>query len=151
MDTETWYASLRKPWWILSQQNIRLIWNIFYPILYIANIGIFYKLFFHDILIWEAVPFWLNLVVTFLFTPIQMRYHNLWLAAMDIAVVWLTIIWCMATIRPYSHDITNFYTVYLVWVSMLGAMQLTLTILNVRSKPKTASSYGLIQQPFSLR
>lgn len=134
METQQWYASLKKPSWIISQQNIRLIWNIFYPILYMANIGILYKLFFHDILLWDAVPFWLNLVVTFLFTPIQMRLHNLWLAALDIGVVWITIIWCLFTIRLYSSDIMRVYELYLLWVSILGVMQTALVVKNLKRR-----------------
>ena len=57
---------------------------------------------FHKKVPWRAtLPFVINLVANLIFTPIQFGLRNLTLAAVDILVVWVTILWCMIAIWPH--------------------------------------------------
>ena len=50
-----------------------------------------------------ALPFAINLVANLIFTPIQFGLRNLPLAAVDILVVWGTIVWMMLAIWPHHR------------------------------------------------
>ena len=50
-----------------------------------------------------ALPFAINLVANLIFTPIQFGMRNLPLAAVDILVIWGTILWTMLSIWPHHR------------------------------------------------
>jgi len=77
-----------------------------------------------------ALPFILNLIFNFLFTPIQFGYRNLLLATIDILFVLFTLIWAMVAIFPYVKWITYIQIPYLLWVSFASILQVTITYLN---------------------
>lgn len=77
-----------------------------------------------------ALPFLLNLVFNFAFTPIQFGLKNNLLAAFDILLVFGTLIWAMIVIYPYSSSITYVQIPYLLWVTFATVLQLTITHLN---------------------
>ncbi len=59
-----------------------------------------------------------NLIANLAFTPIQFGLRNLPLAALDIAIVWITILWAMNAIWPYHRWITVAQIPYLIWVTI---------------------------------
>ncbi len=77
-----------------------------------------------------ALPFMLNLVFNFIFTPIQFGLRNNLLAAVDILLVLGTLIWAMYAIFPYARWITYINIPYVLWVSFAAVLQLTITYLN---------------------
>ena len=77
-----------------------------------------------------ALPFILNLVFNFAFTPLQFGLKNLLLSSIDILLVLVTLIWAMAAIYPYADWITYIQIPYLLWVSFATVLQLTITWLN---------------------
>jgi len=76
------------------------------------------------------LPFILNLVFNFAFTPLQFGLKNNLLAAIDILLVLGTLIWSMIAIYPYAKWITYIQIPYLIWVSFASILQLTVTYLN---------------------
>ncbi len=65
------------------------------------------------------------------FTPIQFGLRNLPLAAVDIVVVLLTIVWWIALAwRPGSEWIALVLSPYLVWVSIATVLQFSITLMN---------------------
>ncbi|MCE9517455.1 tryptophan-rich sensory protein, partial [Candidatus Nomurabacteria bacterium] len=52
------------------------------------------------------------------------------LAAIDILLVLVTLIWAMVAIFPYAKWITYIQIPYLMWVSFATVLQLTITYLN---------------------
>jgi tryptophan-rich sensory protein len=52
------------------------------------------------------------------------------LAALDIVVVWGTIIWSMAAIWPYSLWVMLAQIPYFVWVSIATVLQIYITLSN---------------------
>lgn len=77
------------------------------------------------------LPFVLNLVFNFAFTPLQFGLQNNLFAAIDILFVWGTIIWAGVAIYPYVPWVVYVNTPYLLWVSFASVLQLTITYLNL--------------------
>jgi translocator protein len=77
-----------------------------------------------------ALPFVLNLIFNFSFTPIQFGLRNNLLAAIDIILIWLTIVWSMVAIFPILTWVVYLEIPYLIWVSIATVLQLTITYLN---------------------
>lgn len=79
------------------------------------------------------LPFLLNLVFNFAFTPIQFGLKNNLLAACDILLVLVTLIWALWGLWRSSVDlrwIVYANIPYLLWVSFATILQLTITYLN---------------------
>jgi len=77
-----------------------------------------------------VLPFILNLIFNFAFTPLQFGLKNNLLAAIDILLVWGTLLWLMVAIYPHARWITYIQIPYLLWVSFASILQLTITYLN---------------------
>ena len=77
-----------------------------------------------------VLPFILNLIFNFAFTPLQFGLKNNLLAAIDILLALGTLIWAMVAIYPHARWITYIQIPYLLWVSFATVLQLTITYLN---------------------
>ena len=127
----TWYDSLAKPAWTPPPSTIGAIWSVIYPLIAIAVVGTVLKVVRGDLPRLVLVPMCLNLVANIAFTPIQFGLRNLPLAAVDIAVVLVTIVWWMALVwRPGSMWILAPLAPYLAWVSTATVLQLSITLAN---------------------
>lgn len=78
-----------------------------------------------------ALPFILNLIFNFSFTPLQFGLKNNLLSAVDILLVLGTLIWAMVAIYPHARWITYMQIPYLLWVCFATVLQLTVTYLNL--------------------
>ncbi len=125
-----WYDSLAKPSWTPAPATIGTIWQILYPIILITFAYVFVQAFRGKVSWMVALPFAINLVANLIFTPIQFGMRNLPLAAVDILIVWATIIWCMVAIWQHSKWISLAQVPYLIWVSLATVLQLTITFWN---------------------
>jgi benzodiazapine receptor len=90
-----------------------------------------YLFFTKRISFWILLPFILNLIFNFAFTPLQFGLQNNLLAAIDILLVLGTLIWAMVAIYPYAPWVTYINIPYLAWVSFATVLQLTITYLNL--------------------
>ena len=129
-NTYSWYAQLKKPSWAPPSWLFGPAWTILYILIAITFGSVFYKMFVGDILWVVALPFILNLVFNFAFTPIQFKLKNNFLAAVDITLVFGTIVWAFVAIWPYEHWVVYTNIPYLLWVSFATVLQLTITYLN---------------------
>ena len=77
-----------------------------------------------------ALPFAINLAANLIFTPIQFGMRNLPLAAVDILIVWATIIWMMVVVWRHYHWVAVAQVPYFVWVSLATVLQLSITWMN---------------------
>lgn len=125
-----WYQALEKPAWTPAPGTIGTIWTILYPIIFVTFGIIFYKAFKREIPLVVVLPFLINLIANFAFTPIQFGLKNLPLAAVDILVVWLTIVWGMISIWPHAKILSLLQIPYLTWVSIATTLQLSIAFLN---------------------
>ena len=100
-----WYDSVAKPSWTPAPSTISLIWMILYPIILISFGFVFVQAFRSKVSRRLAVPFAVNLVANLLFMPLFSGLRSVPLAAVDIVIVWATIIWCVVAVWPvYSID-----------------------------------------------
>ena len=76
------------------------------------------------------LPFILNLVFNFAFTPLQFGLQINLLAAIDIVLVLGTMVWAGFVIYPYYSWVVYVNIPYLLWVSFATVLQLTITYLN---------------------
>ncbi len=130
MDWMTWYNGLDKPSWTPAPATIGLIWQILYPII-LVTFGFVFVQMFRGKISWKiALPFAINLVANLIFTPIQFGMRNLPLAAVDILIVWGTIIWMSVVIWKHYRWVSLAQIPYFVWVSLASVLQLSITAMN---------------------
>lgn len=130
MNTNNWYKQLIKPAWAPPAWLFGPAWTVLY-ILIAISFGSMFWMAYQERIPWVvALPFVLNLVFNFAFTPLQFGLRSNLLAAVDIVGVLGTLIWAMAAIYPYAGWITFIQAPYLLWVSFATVLQLTITWLN---------------------
>lgn len=125
-----WYNSLTKPSWTPAPSTISLIWMFLYPII-VASFGFVFVEAFRTKLprrVW--LPFAANLVANLLFMPIFAGLRNVTLAAVDILIVWATLVWCVVAVWPHCRWVALAQGPYFVWVSIATVLQLSITALN---------------------
>lgn len=125
-----WYNGLAKPSWTPAPSTISLIWMILYPVI-LASFGfVFVKAYRHTIPRKVVLPFAINLVANLLFMPIFSGLRNVPLAAVDIVIVWATILWVIVAIWPNYRWVALAQLPYFVWVSTATVIQLAITAMN---------------------
>ncbi len=125
-----WYDALAKPSWTPEPATIGLIWRILYPVI-VLTFGFVFVQAIRGKLPWlVALPFAINLIANLLFTPIQFGLRNLPLAAVDIVVVWITIVVMMVAIWKHHRWVAVAQLPYFVWVSIATVLQLSITWSN---------------------
>lgn len=125
-----WYAALIKPAWAPPAWLFSPVWTVLYVIIGITFGYVFYQAFSKKLPWFFALPFALNLVFNFAFTPIQFGLQNNLLAAADILLVLATLLWALVVIYPRYRWVTLANVPYLLWVSFATVLQLTITYLN---------------------
>ena len=130
MDFMTWYNQLRKPSWTPEPSVIGTIWTILYPVIFVVNGYVLYEAVKGRISWWVALPFVINLIANFAFTPIQFGLKNLPLSTVDISIIWLTIVWAMIAIWPHAKWVTVAFVPYLLWVTTASVLQFSITFMN---------------------
>ena len=126
----TWYENLNKPSWTPSPGIIGLAWTLIYPLI-IFSVGYALVLVVRGkISAWVLVPFGLNLLFNFAFTPLFMGQRNLPWALVDCVLLLLSIIWIMVVIFPNSKAIFYAQVPYLAWVTAATSVMVALNWLN---------------------
>ena len=98
MNAYKWYKKLKKPSWSPPNWLFGPDWTFLYILITISFGKVFLLAFKNEISFFVYLPFVLNLIFNFIFTPIQFGLKNNLLAAIDIILIWLTIVWSMMVI-----------------------------------------------------
>jgi translocator protein len=142
MNTYNWYSQLIKPTWAPPSWIFGPVWTVLYAIIAITFGTVFYKAFTKQIPWIVALPFALNLVFNFAFTPIQFGLKNNLLASVDILLILGTLVWALLALYFFGQKLStgtgtsNYAWVvyanipYVLWVSFATVLQLTITYLN---------------------
>lgn len=130
MNNYNWYSQIIKPTWSPPAWLFGPVWSFLYVLIFISFGKVFLMFWNKQIPFLILLPFILNLIFNFAFTPIQFGLQNNLLAALDIILVLGTLIWAMIVIYPYAHWVTYIQTPYLLWVSFATILQFTITYLN---------------------
>jgi benzodiazapine receptor len=130
MNWMKWYNGLTKPTWTPAPFTIGLIWTILYPII-LASFGFVFVQALRGKVPWlVALPFAINLVANVLFMPVFSGLRNIPLAALDILVVWGTILWMIVAVWSRHRWVAVAQVPYLIWVSIATVLQLSITAKN---------------------
>lgn len=125
-----WYSTLIKPTWAPPSWLFGPVWTVLYAVIAVSFGAVFYKCFMKKLPWGIALPFALNLIFNFAFTPLQFGLQNNVLAAVDILLALSTLIWAIVAIWPRVRWVALANIPYLVWVSFATILQLTVTYLN---------------------
>ncbi|MEK7497066.1 MAG: TspO/MBR family protein [Patescibacteria group bacterium] len=131
MDTYNWYSQIIKPTWAPPSWVFGPVWTVLYAIIVVTFGTVFYKAFTKQIPRIVVLPFALNLIFNFAFTPLQFGLKNNLLAAIDILLILGTLVWALKAIWPYKRWVVYVNIPYLLWVSFATVLQLTITYLNI--------------------
>lgn len=133
MKTYNWYLQLAKPVWAPPQRFFGPVWTVLYIVIFIS-FGTVLSRYLVGRLDWTvALPFALNVLFNFAFTPIQSVLRNNLLACIDILLVVSTLMWALFAIwhaSPELHWIAYVNVGYLLWGLYATCLQLTITYLN---------------------
>ena len=130
MNEYNWYSQLIKPTWSPPSWIFGPVWSVLYIMIAISFGKVFIMLFQKQIGFIVALPFILNLLFNFAFTPLQFGLKNNLFAAIDIILVLTTLIWAIIAIYPHVKWVSYIQIPYLLWVSFATVLQLTITFLN---------------------
>jgi tryptophan-rich sensory protein len=130
MSWQDWYNALQKPSWTPPGSTIGMIWSVLYPILFVSIAFVAVQAIRRRLPWSVLIPFGVNLVSNVIFTPIQFGLRNLELAAVDILIVWGSIVWMMLAVWRHYRWVTFAQVPYLLWVTTATVLQLSITWLN---------------------
>ena len=132
MDTKNWYRELRKPTWAPPSSVFGPVWSVLYVIIAVTFGMVFYKTWRGELSFMVALPFILNLIFNFLYTPIQFGLKSNFLASIDILLVLGTLVWAGILLSEIAElrYILYLNIPYFLWVTFATCLQLTITYLN---------------------
>jgi translocator protein len=130
MNAYDWYAQLAKPAWAPPASVFGPVWTVLYAVIFLSFGVVFFMAFRRRIPCTTALPFALNLVANFAYTPLQFGLKSNILASVDILLVWGTLIWAAVAIFPRARWIAYAQIPYLLWVTFATCLQLTITFMN---------------------
>src|SRR4030043_1529102 len=128
-----WYSTLIKPSWSPPSLLFGPVWTFLYALIAVSFGKVFLMGWKKEVAFIVVLPFILNLIFNFAFTPLQFGLKNNFLAAIDISLVLGTLIWALYAIwnaMPELRWVVYANIPYLLWVSFATVLQLTITYLN---------------------
>jgi len=132
-NTYNWYSQIIKPSWSPPSWLFGPVWTILYAIIAVTFGTVFYKTFTGKLSWIVALPFLLNLIFNFAFTPLQFGLKNNLFASIDILLVLFTLVWALYAVWQASSElrwVVYANIPYLLWVTFATCLQLTITFLN---------------------
>lgn len=130
MESAAWYLQLVKPLWAPPAWAFEPIWLFLYTLILISFGTVFYKVYKKKLPTEIAIPFVLNIIFNITFINVHLGLHNDILASIDILMVLGTLIWATLAIYPRIRWIAYAQIPYLIWLSFLTTLQLSITYLN---------------------
>jgi len=130
MSTYNWYQALIKPSWAPPSWLFGPVWSFLYIIIALSFGAVFFKVINKQLPWIIALPFLLNLIFNFAFTPLQFGLKNNLLALFDILLVLATLIWALIAVYPHIRWVSLINIPYLLWVCIATVLQATITYLN---------------------
>lgn len=124
------YKNLIKPFFAPPAWVFGPVWAFLYTIIFISYGYVFYLFLKSRISFLVLLPFILNLIFNLSFTYFQFGLQNNFLAAIDIFLILVTILWMFSSIWPVNQNIVYFNIPYFLWVLFATILQFSITYLN---------------------
>jgi tryptophan-rich sensory protein len=129
-ESAAWYNQLIHPAFAPPSWLFAPVWTVLYVVIAITFGCVFWLAIKRRIPPATALPFGLNLLFNFAFTPLQFGLKNNMLAALDILLVLATLVWALRAIWPHRRWVALANLPYLAWVAFATVLQLSITWLN---------------------
>jgi tryptophan-rich sensory protein len=129
-ESAAWYNQLIQPAFAPPSWVFGPVWTALYVVIAISFGYVFWLAVKRRIPRGVALPFALNLLFNFAFTPLQFGLKNNMLAALDILLVLATLVWALRAIWPHRRWVALANLPYLAWVAFATVLQLSITWLN---------------------
>lgn len=131
-DELSWYSELAKPAWAPPSWVFGPVWSVLYAVIAVSFGAVFCGALRREVPRAVALPFALNLLFNFAFTPIQFGLRSNLLASVDILLVLGTLAWALraAWRAPELRWVAYANIPYLLWGSFATVLQLTVSYLN---------------------
>ncbi len=127
---KTWYRELRKPSWSPPAWLFGPVWTVLYIGIVITFGTVIFRFVKSELSWLVSLPFILNIIFNLLFTPLQFKFRNNFLAFIDIILVLVTLVWALVVIYPVAPWIALVNIPYLLWVSFASVLQTAITWMN---------------------
>jgi len=134
MATSNYYKEIKKPSWAPPGRLFGPVWMVLYIIIFISYGYVVYLYFRNIISFIVLLPFILNLIFNFLFTPIQFGLKNNVLAAVDIFLTVGTLLWALYVIYPYVSWVSYINIPYALWGIFATVLQFTIMFNNRKNR-----------------
>jgi len=128
------YAQYKKPKWAPPAWLFAPVWSVLYLLIAASYGVVFYLYLAHELPLMVALPFALNLIFNFAYTPLQFGLRRYALATADILLVLATLAWALWAIYPHAAWVSLINLPYLAWVCFATVLQLTVVIMNRDSR-----------------
>lgn len=129
-ESAAWYAQLNQPFFAPPAWVFGPAWGILYTIIAVS-FGYVLYLASKKRLPWTVfLPFGLNLVFNFAYSPLQFGLKNNFLAAIDTLLILGTLVWALRVIWVRVPWVAYVNIPYLLWVCFATVLQLSITWLN---------------------
>ncbi|GLU27224.1 MULTISPECIES: TspO/MBR family protein [Brucella/Ochrobactrum group] len=121
-----WYAALQKPWFTPPNAAFGPIWTILYIFIAIAG----WRTWISDSGWQRRGPWFGQMILNFLWTPIFFGAHMTALGLVVIIGVWLCVL--LFIIRAWQADRISalLFVPYLIWLSLATALNAAIVVLN---------------------
>jgi tryptophan-rich sensory protein len=121
-----WYAALAKPPWTPPDWVFPIAWAVLYIMIAIAGWRVYGRDFSQP-----AMLAWIvGLALNALWSVIMFGQHQIGLAALEIAALWLSIVAFIAFSWNVDRTASLLFVPYLAWVSYAGVLNATVYRLN---------------------
>jgi len=130
METSSYYQKLKKPYWAPPGWLFGPVWIGLYIIILVSFSYVGYLYFRNIISFIVLLPFILNLIFNFAFTPIQFSLKNNELATVDIVLTVGTLLWALYSIYSYASWVSYINIPYALWGIFASILQLTIMLAN---------------------
>jgi tryptophan-rich sensory protein len=128
-----WVIALEKPWWYPGDaiwSNVNQMFVAVYVLFSLLYLVVFYRIIKGDWPWTIAVPFIINILTTFFFVVIAMQFKVLLPVAIDIFVMYITMVWGLVMVYRRSRWLAALGLPYAIWLTVFMVMYAELLRLN---------------------